>query len=150
MMTTFLRWLLLAARPLYAIQYSVAVNNAQLDSKETTIGTAPMMRLFTGSMPANCAASSTGTKLTEDLLPSDWMNDAASASKTKKGTWTLNGVAAGTAGYFRVFDTTGTTCHMQGTVTATGGGGDMTLDNTSIASSQVVTVNTFTINSGNT
>jgi len=133
-----------------AIQYSVTVNNAQLDSKETTIGTAPVMRIYSGSMPANCATASSGTKLTEDALPSDWMNAAASASKTKLGTWTLNGITGGTAGYFRIYDSTMTTCHMQGTVTATGGGGDMTLDNTSIATSQVITVNTFTINSGNT
>jgi hypothetical protein len=38
---------------------------------------------------------------------------------------------------------------MQGTVTATGGGGDMTLDNVSIASSQAVTVNTFTLTDAN-
>jgi hypothetical protein len=133
------------------IQYSVAVNNAQLDSKEVTIGTAPVLRIYSGSMPANCAAASTGTKLSEDALPSDWMNAASSAQKTKLGTWTLNGLApGGTAGYFRIYESTMTTCHMQGTVTATGGGGDMTLDNTSIAASQVITVNTFTINSGNT
>jgi hypothetical protein len=34
-------------------------------------------------------------------------------------------------------------------VTATGGGGDMTLDNTSIASGQKVTITTFTISAGN-
>jgi hypothetical protein len=133
-----------------AIQYSTTVNNAQLDSKETTIGTAPVMRIYSGSMPANCGTASSGTKLTEDALPSDWMNAASSASKTKLGTWTLNGITGGTAGYFRIYESTMTTCHMQGTVTATGGGGDMTLDNTSIATSQVITVNTFTINSGNT
>ena len=38
---------------------------------------------------------------------------------------------------------------LQGTVTATGGGGDMTLDNTSIASAQTVTVSSFTLTDGN-
>jgi hypothetical protein len=133
-----------------AIQYSVTVNNAQLDSKETTIGTAPIMRIYSGSMPANCAASRTGTKLTDDALPSDWLAAASSAAKAKSGTWTLNGVAAGTAGYFTVRDSGDSVTHMQGTVTATGGGGDMTLDNAVIAISQVITVNTFTITSGNT
>jgi hypothetical protein len=33
-------------------------------------------------------------------------------------------------------------------VTATGGGGDMTLDNTSIASGQQVTITSFTITAG--
>ena len=131
------------------IQYSVLANDNQLDSKETTIGTAPVLRLYTGAKPANCAAAATGTKLTEDALPSDWMNDAASAAKTKKGTWTLTGIASGNAGYFRIYDSAMTTCHVQGSVTATGGGGDMTLDNINIAVSQTVTVGTFTLTSGN-
>ena len=38
------------------------------------------------------------------------------------------------------------TAHIQGSVTATGGGGDMTLDNTSIASGQTVTITSFTLN----
>lgn len=38
---------------------------------------------------------------------------------------------------------------MQGTVTATGGGGDMTVDNTSFASGQQFTVTGFTITAGN-
>ena len=132
-----------------AIQYSDTVNNAQLDNKESTIGTAPVLRLFTGAMPAHCATADSGTKLSEDALPSDWLSNAASHVKSKAGTWTLNGLAAGTAGYFRIYDSSITTCHMQGTVTATGGGGDMTLDNAVIANAQVITVNTFSITAGN-
>lgn len=37
---------------------------------------------------------------------------------------------------------------MQGSITATGGGGDMELDNTSIAAGQQVTVSSFTITAG--
>jgi hypothetical protein len=51
--------------------------------------------------------------------------------------------------FFRIYDSGGTNCHMQGTVTATGGGGDMTLDNNSIANAQTVNVNSFQITSGN-
>ena len=43
----------------------------------------------------------------------------------------------------------GTTCHIQGTVTLTGGGGDMTVDNTNFAAGQVFTVSNFTITAGN-
>jgi hypothetical protein len=38
---------------------------------------------------------------------------------------------------------------MQGTITATGGGGDMTLDNTVFASGQQFTVTSFTLNEAN-
>jgi hypothetical protein len=40
-------------------------------------------------------------------------------------------------------------CHVQGTVTITSGGGDMELDNTSIATGQTVTVSTYSWTAGN-
>lgn len=132
-----------------AIQLSITVRNARLDAIETTVGTAPLLRIYSGSMPADCATARSGTKLVEITCPSDWMAAASSGAKAKSGTWSVAAVAAGTAGYFSLQDSGGTTCHMQGTVTATGGGGDMTLDNTSIASSQTVTVTTFTLTDGN-
>jgi hypothetical protein len=132
-----------------AIQLSVAVRNARLDAFETTAGTAAILQIRSGAAPADCATAASGTLLVSMTLPSDWMSNAASGSKSKTGTWSGTGAAAGTAGHFRIYDSTGTTCHMQGTVTATGGGGDMTLDNTSIASSQTVTVSTFTLTDAN-
>ena len=127
-----------------AIQRSVTCRNAQLDAVETTIGTAPKLQIRTGSVPANCAAASTGTLLCEITLPSDWQNAASSGSKTKLGTWTNNAVATGAAAHYRLFDNAGTTCHEQGTISATSGGGDLELDNTSITSGQAVTISTWT------
>jgi hypothetical protein len=133
-----------------AIQYSAAVRNAQLDTLETTVGTAPLFRIYSGSMPADTATAASGTLLAEMTLPSDWLAAAASGSKAKSGTWQdTSANNTGTAGYFRIYDSGGSTCHMQGTVTATGGGGDLTLDNTSIASAQSISINTFTITAGN-
>jgi hypothetical protein len=54
--------------------------------------------------------------------------------------------AAGIAAHFRIKQ--GATCHLQGTVTATGGGGDMTLDNVTIATGQQVTITAFTLTAG--
>jgi hypothetical protein len=131
------------------IQYSVAVRNAQLDQVEAQAGATAKLQLRTGAQPANCAAAASGTLLCEMTLPSDWMAAASAGAKAKSGTWTGTGAAAGTAAHFRIVDNAGTTCHMQGTVTATGGGGDVTLDNAVIAVSQVVTANSFTITAGN-
>lgn len=132
------------------VQLSTAVRNARLDSIETTIGTSPLLRVYTGSMPANAAAASTGTLLAECTLPSDFMAAASSGSKAKSGTWEdTSANNNGTAGYFRIFDSAGTTCHLQGTVTATGGGGDMEVNNTTFASGQAFTVTTFTLTDGN-
>lgn len=131
------------------IQLSTAARNAGLDSFETTAGATAKLQIRTGAQPANCAAAASGTLLAELTLPSDWMAAASGGAKALAGSWAGTGAAAGTAAHFRVVDNAGTTCHMQGTVTATGGGGDMTLDNTSIAVAQAVQVTTFTLTAGN-
>jgi hypothetical protein len=72
------------------------------------------------------------------------MAAASGGVKAKSGTWEdTSADATGTAGHYEIMDSTGTTCHEQGTVTATGGGGDMTVDNTSFASGQPFTVTAF-------
>lgn len=136
-----------------ALQYSTTLRNNQLDQIESTTGASAKLQLRTGAPPANCAAADSGTLLCEMALPADWMAAAASGAVAKAGTWTGTGaVGAGTgtnAGHFRIKDSTGATCHVQGTVTGTGLGGDMTLDNVNIAQNQVVTVVTFNVTAGN-
>ena len=131
-----------------ALQYSVAVNNARLDAVEATIAASAKLKIYTGVAPANCAAAATGTLLVDIALPIDWMNAAATNSKTKLGTWSAAASAAGTAGYFRITDTVGTAVGLQGTCGQ--GSGDLSLDNTVLASAQVVTVSAFTLNAANT
>lgn len=133
-----------------AIQYAVATRNAKLDAIETEISTSPIMKIRTGAAPANCAAADTGTVLATLTLPSDWMAAASSGSKAKSGTWQdTSADAPGTAAHFRIYDSGGSTCHIQGSVTITGGGGDMTVDNTSFASGQSFSVTSFTITDNN-
>ena len=132
-----------------AIQLSVAARNARLDAIETTAGATAKLQIRSGVQPASCATAASGTLLAELTLPADYLANAASGSKAKAGTWSVAAVAAGTAGHFRIVDNVGTTCHVQGSITATSGGGDMELDNTSIAVSQTVTVNTFTLTDAN-
>jgi hypothetical protein len=131
-----------------ALQYGITTNNARLDAIETSIGTSAKLRIYTGSVPANCASAATGTLLIEITLPSDWMNAASSASKTKLGTWSGTASGTGTAGYFRIVDSAGTVTGIQGTAGMSGT--DLILDNSSIATSQTVTVNSFTLNAANT
>lgn len=132
-----------------ALQASVTVRNAILDAIETAIGTAPYMDLRSGAQPSDCAQADAGTELSHTALPSDWMAAASGGTKAKAGTWSGTGAAAGTAGHFRIKDSTDTTCHMQGSVTATSGGGQMELDNVVIASGQGITFNTFTLTAPN-
>jgi hypothetical protein len=129
-----------------SFQFSVGARNAALDAMETAIGAAPTLVIRSGAMPADYATTATGTILATMVLPSDWMAAAASGVKSKSGTWQDAAAdAAGTAGYFRII---GSTDGQQGTVTATGGGGDMTVDNAVFAVGQQVTVTAFTWTAG--
>ena len=132
-----------------SIQMGTTLRNARLDQIEATIGTSPILKIRTGAAPANCGTADSGTVLATLTLPSDWMAAASGGTKAKSGTWEdASADATGTAAHFRIYDSGGSTCHMQGTVTITGGGGDMTVDNTSFASGQAFTISSFTLTEG--
>ncbi len=128
------------------VQRSTAVRNARLDAIEATIGTSAKVQIRSGAQPANCAAAAAGTLLVEYALASDWAAAASGGSKAFNST-PISGTAVGTgtAGHYRIVDSAGTTCHEQGSVTATGGGGDVTIDNTSIVSGQAVNISGWTV-----
>lgn len=131
-----------------ALQLSDAVRNARLDAIESTIGASPTLEIRTGAPPANCAAADSGSVLVTMTLPADWMAAGSGGSKAKAGTWQdASADGAGTAAHYRI--KAGATCHLQGTVSMAGGGGDLILDNTNIAAGQSVTITAFTINDPN-
>jgi hypothetical protein len=137
-----------------SLQLNVATRNARLDTIESTNGASCSLEIRSGAQPADCATAGSGTILATINLPADWMANAASGSKAKAGTWQdASADNTGTAGHFRLYSSQATkdntTCFMQGSVTATGGGGDMTVDNTSFASGQQFTVTGFTLTDGN-
>jgi len=132
-----------------ALQFSDDVRNAMLDSVEVTLGASPILRLRTGAPPATVATADSGTIVAEMTLPADFMAAASGGSKAKSGTWQDTAAnAAGTVGHFRIY-TSGGVAKVQGTVTATGGGGDMTLDSNVVALNQVVTITGFTLSAAN-
>lgn len=130
------------------LQFSAAVRNARLDAVETAVGASPSLELRTGAPPANCAAADSGTVVATLALPADWLAGAAAGVKALAGSWQdLSADNPGTVGHFRI--KAGATTHLQGTVTATGGGGDMTLDNNVLAQGQQVNITSFNITEGN-
>lgn len=134
------------------IQRSVAARQAAGDSFETvlTAGGAPVLKLFSGALGANCAAADPTGLLGSATLPVDCFTAAdTSVKNSKNNTWSGTGSAGGTAASYRLYANGGTVCHEQGTVTATGGGGDLTLDNTSIANGQVFTITSWDRTQGN-
>lgn len=133
-----------------ASKYSAAVHNAMLDAYEVAIGAAPILEIRSGAPPTNETDADSGTLLASIALPSDWLTAASARSKAKSGTWEdASADGAGTAGHFRIKSADGTVTHHQGTVTITGGGGDMTVDNPSFQPAQVFTVTGFALSMSN-
>ncbi|MDK1377109.1 MULTISPECIES: hypothetical protein [unclassified Sinorhizobium] len=132
------------------LQYSVAVRNAQLDAWEATIGTSAILKIRTGAQPADVATADSGSVLATVNLPSDWMAAASGGTKSKSGTWEdISADATGTAAHYRIYASDGVTCHEQGAVTLTGGGGQLTVDNVSFAVGQAFTITSYTKTAGN-
>lgn len=131
-----------------ALQFSTPVRNALLDVVETTIGASAVLKIFSGAKPANCAAANSGTVLATMALPADWMAAASGGSKAKAGTWEDASADAGAptnAGHFRIYASDGITCHIQGTISVTGGIGDMTLDSIAITAGHTILITGFTL-----
>jgi hypothetical protein len=131
------------------MQFSTNVRNARLDAIETTTGTAPILTIRTGAAPANCAAANSGTVLATITLPSDWLAAASAGAKAiAGGPWTdASADATGTAAHFRIHDSTGTTCHIQGTVGTSAA--EMIVDSVSFTAGQSFSINGFTLTDGN-
>jgi hypothetical protein len=130
-----------------AFQFSDTARNGIVNAIATAGGSAPTLEIRSGAVPANCAAAASGTVLVTMTLPATWMNGGSGGVATLAGTWQdLLADVGGTAGHFRIRQ--GATTHIQGTVTATGGGGDMTLDNPVITLNQQVTITSFTLTAG--
>lgn len=133
-----------------AIQFSIPVRNARLDALTTVIGASANLIIYSGTQPADCSEAPTGTVLATLKLPSSWMVAAASGSKGKTGTWSdISADNTGEAGYFRIYDSLMSICGMQGSVSESGGDGDMIIDNISIVQGQTVSVSSFTLTEGN-
>jgi hypothetical protein len=96
------------------------------------------IQIRTGASPgANSAA--TGTLLVTVTLIDPSFGSVSAGSATLADPAAVLAVASGTAGHCRVLDSSANVI-MDGTVTATGGGGDLTLASTAISSGQSVDV----------
>lgn len=129
-----------------ALQFSTTVRNGMLDAIESGTGVSAVLKIRTLSQPANCAAADVGSVLATINLASDWAAAASGGTKAFSGLPVSDTSAdnTGTAAHFRLYASDGTTCHCQGSVTATGGGGDLTVDSTSFTSGQTFNITAWT------
>lgn len=97
-------------------QYSDTLRNAWIASIESTLGTTPKCRIYTGSQPASVATAASGTQLVELTGASDWLSAPSAGAASLVGTFSGTVSVDGTAGYYRLL-TSGATAHEQGSIT---------------------------------
>lgn len=102
------------------------------------------IKIYTGSQPAGAGDATAETLLCTVDIPTPAFGNAAGGVASKTGTWVGVAVATGTAGWFRMEDSGNTLVH-DGSITATGGGGEIELATTSINTDGVVVINSATI-----
>ena len=124
---------------------SQAAAHAMLDAIETDLGASPVLYLRSGAPPSTLAAADTGTLISTIAMAADAFSNAAAWEKSIPATLSdTSADAAGTLGHWRI-KTSGAVTKLSGTITATGGGGDMEVDNTSVTLGQQIDVTSFKI-----
>jgi hypothetical protein len=125
--------------------YNITAANAALDALETAYGASCVMKIRSGAKPTHAADASTGDVLATINLGADWMAAADGGSKVKNGTWQdTSADNTGIPGHYEIVASNGTTINERGDITATGDGGDLTLDSLSITAGQTVTITSYT------
>jgi len=131
------------------LKYSALLRNAKLDAITTQVGTSALIRIYDGSQPATPETAIGAQVLLAELTG----NASAFAAAASGGVLTANAItndssanATGTASWFRIL-TSGATAKIDGTVGV--GTFDMVINNTSIATGQVVSISSLTITAGN-
>lgn len=129
-----------------ATQFRVTERNAWLDAITTAIGASGLLRIYDGTPPATVATGLSGnTLLATCPLSATFAPAAASGVLTANAiTSDASADASGTATFFRLL-TSGGTAIVQGTVTATGGGGDLTFSSTSFTAGLTINITSFTL-----
>lgn len=125
-----------------AVRLPTASRNAAADAivdRADAGAAAGKLRIYTGAQPASANDAASGTLLADVTLVDPAFGNAATGVATLADPGAVTGSAAGNAGWFRILDSDLNTV-MDGSVTATGGGGDLTLSNISIASGQTVDI----------
>lgn len=127
-----------------SISISAATANSMATALATAIGSASTIEIRSGAKPATPETAASGTLLVS--VPVSGSFTASGGSITASDPAAASPAASGQAGYFRV-KTSGGTAVLDGTVSATGGGGDMVLGSTTITTGTNVDlgVPTFTV-----
>lgn len=131
-----------------ALKFSTSVRNAMADSITTTVGGNAILRIYDGTRPANVA-----TAVTTQVTLAELTCNATFAPAASGGVLTLNGISgdasnnnSGTATWFRLFASNGTTALVDGDVGTIGT--DMIISSTNIVAGGTTNITAATITIG--
>ena len=125
------------------LKYSNGTRNAQQNGLITYAGSGSKINIYSGAQPANANTAISGQTLLVTLTVSGSFGTDSNGTITLSAVTNGTAVATGTASFFRITQSNGSTVVMDGSVATSDA--DLVLNNTSIATGQVVSISAGTI-----
>ena len=125
------------------LKYSNGTRNAQQQGLITYAGSGSIIHIYQGTQPADANTAISGQTLLVSLTISGGFGTDSNGTLTLGTVSDGTAVATGTAEFFRITKSDNTTVVMDGSVGTSGC--DLNLNNTSIATTQVVGISSGTI-----
>lgn len=125
------------------LKYSNGTRNAQQQGLITYAGSGAIIHIYEGTQPTNANTAISGQTLLVSLTVTGSFGTDSNGTITLSSVANGTAVATGTAQFFRITQSDNSTVVMDGSVATSGA--DMNLNNTSIATSQVVSITSGTI-----
>jgi hypothetical protein len=125
------------------LKYSNGTRNAQQNGLITYAGTGALINIYAGAQPANANTAISGQTLLVTLTVTGSFGTDSNGTITLSTVANGTAVATNTATFFRITKSDTTTVVMDGSVATSDA--DLVLNNTSIATGQVVSISAGTI-----
>lgn len=129
------------------LQYSNGTRDAQQQGLITYAGTGSLIKLYTGTQPANANTALSGNTLLVTLTIAGAFGTDSNGTLTFSTVTNGTAVASGTATFFRIYKSDGTTVVMDGSVGTSSA--DLVLNTTTVATNDTVAISSGTIVRGN-
>jgi len=125
------------------LKYSNGTRSAQQNGLITYAGSGALINIYAGSQPANANTAISGQTLLVTLTVTGSFGTDSNGTITLSSVANGTAVATNTATFFRITKSDATTVVMDGSVATSDA--DLVLNNTSIATGQVVSISAGTI-----
>jgi hypothetical protein len=129
------------------LQYSNGTRDAQQQGLITYAGTGSLIKLYTGTQPANANTALSGNTLLVTLTIAGAFGTDSNGTLTFSTVTNGTAVASGTATFFRIYKSDGTTVVLDGSVGTSSA--DLVLNTTTVATNDTVAISSGTIVRGN-